>query len=170
MPIPQPRTALLTALATAILCLFQGRLESSEIGAVHLVYEKAVKMKKAEVSLLLPYLDQSRSGDTLLEPRRLSCSVGATGKAGLLRVRGKLVLRLLGDVARTSSPWRSSPVTASLDENGAAQFEAEAILGLVDQASADGARVDLFQVVFDGGRGKKAGTLTVDCLHEAAES
>jgi len=142
-------------------------LSASEIGATHLVYEKAVKMKKADVTLLLSFADQSRPSDTLLRPRALNCLVIARGKSGPLPAKGKLVLQVLG--SRLSAPWESRAVSATA-EDGAASFNADDILGLVDEATADGANPELFRIRFDGGKGKKVSSLTMDCLHEDGEA
>jgi hypothetical protein len=55
----------LAVLGTSVAAVCPVRLEGSEIGATHLVYEKTVKMKKAEIFLFLPFLDQSRRSDSV---------------------------------------------------------------------------------------------------------
>jgi len=158
--------ALLTGLVTLTATLSPTPLEGSEISATHLVYQKPVKMKRVDPSLFLPFLDQSRKSDSLNRPRQVNCAVFAEGKSGPLRVKGTFRLRLLGRVARTAAPWESTVVVGSVDGSSEFMFGADDILGLVSEATAAGAGVELFRIDFDGGKGKKVTVLTMDCLHE----
>ncbi len=162
--------ALLTVLGTLTAALSPSPLRGSEIAATHLVYQKAVKMKKIDASLFLPFLDQSRKSDSPIRPRQLSCAVFAEGKSGPLPVNGSFRLRLLGEVARTGATWESMVVAGSVNGSSEYRFAANDILGLVGEATAAGATVDLFRVDFDGRKGKRVTVLTMDCVHQDVPS
>lgn len=157
----------LAVLGTSVAAVCPVRLEGSEIGATHLVYEKAVKMKKVDASLFLPFLDQSRRTDNTQRGRQVHCAIFAQGKRGALPVKGKIRIRLLG--SRAAAPWESTSVISPVDDSGGAGFNVSDILALVNEAGAANAGIELFAVDFDGGRGKKVTTLTMDCLHEESD-
>lgn len=161
------RLAGLVALAVLV-CAGAGELAATEFGATHVVFEKATKMKKVEVSMYLAALDQTDPDDDLSRERRLRCTVAASGKNGSLPVKGAVELRLVG-TADGSEPWEGTTLSVSPDPLGDVSFEAQQILDLVDEARASGAEPELFRVDFDGGKGKKVVELTMDCLHDRAE-
>jgi hypothetical protein len=159
--------ALLALLCPLIAGLFPAISNGSEVAATHLVYEKAVKMKKVDAFLFLPFLDQSRKSDNPQRPRQVDCSVFGEGKSSQLPAKGRFRLRLLGRTG-TSSPWQSQELSASLDETGQGSFATDEIQNLV-QAAGD-AEIELIRIEFDGGKGKKVSSVTVDCIHYEAGS
>lgn len=142
-------------------------LQSAEISAIHLVYEKPRKMKKADTTLFMPFADQALKSDPPSRPREVLCSVVATGGKGALPVRGTVALQLLGSSRTGSGSWESDVVRSQL-ENGAVGFAASEIDALVSQATAVEASIHLFRIDFDGGRGKKIRKLTLDCLQQGS--
>jgi hypothetical protein len=142
-------------------------LRSAEISGLHLVFEKPRKMRKADVTLFMPFADQARPSDTPGRAWKLSCSLVATGKKGELPVRGAVELRLLGSSRSGSARWQSD-IIRSTPSDGLVDFDADEITSLVSQATAAAASVELFRVDFDGGRGKKLLKLTFDCIQTGA--
>lgn len=159
--------AFLALLCPLIAGLFPAISNGSEVAATHLVYEKAVKMKKVGAFLFLPFLDQSRKSDNPQRPRLIDCSVFAEGKNGQLSAKGSFRLRLLGKTGSSTS-WQSPELSAPLDETGQGSFATDEIQNLV-QAAGDG-EIELIRVEFDGGKGKKVSTVTMDCVHLEAGS
>ncbi len=155
------------ALLAAVPLLFGSALGATEFGAIHVVFEKATKLKRVETSLLMSFLDQSTQGDQLGAGRRLGCSVVALGTTGeALPARGEVTLRLEGAALGSLAPWKGSALSEVLDPRGDVVFDAEGILGLVNEAIANEAEPALFRIDFDGGKGKKVAELTLDCVHE----
>lgn len=171
----KPSTFRLTAattLAITAVCLGSapGRLGASEISATHVVFEKPVKMKKADTFLYLPLLDQSRKSDSAGRDRLIDCRVFAESAAGPLVVKGRLKLRLLGEVTGSAASWRSSVATELVDGDGRARFQAAAVHALIEEAETSNAEALLMWLEFDGGKGKKVTRLTVDCENREGES
>jgi hypothetical protein len=138
-------------------------VESAEIAATHLVFEKPVKMKKADTFLFLPLVDQSSKSDSIDRDRLISCRVFAESKGGPLVVRGSLRLQLIGEVNATGAFWQSETASQPIDADGRARFQPAAILELVDEARSDRAEARLTRIDYRGGKGKKVSKLTVDC-------
>lgn len=162
------RAVLLPALFVAAgLCPLPASLGATEFGATHLVFEKTTAMKKVTASLYMSIVDRSVKNDEPGNRRRLRCAVAAMGKRGALPARGAVVLRLQGESGGAS--WQGSGLIEPLDSRGEAEFDDDAILDLVDEASAAGARPELFSITFDGGKGKKVTRITVDCIQERVD-
>lgn len=159
--------ALLTAASSVLLT---PAARASEIAATHLVFEKAVKMKKANAFLFLPLLDQSRRSDVPDGSRLVDCRVFAEGKTGPLAVKGAFRLQLTGELSGTAEPWASDRITRPVDADGRGTFQPVDLLSLVDDALTDGIDARLLRIEFDGGKGKKVTRLTVDCENREAES
>ena len=146
-----------------------GTFRGSEISVVHLVLEKPTKMKKVEAALFMSCLNQSLKGDKPHDLRRLGCLVTAKGKNGSLKTKGKLLLRLLGRRLTTSTAWQSRAAVMPLNKAGGADFGVQAILDLISDATAIGVEPEVFEITFDGGKGKKVTELTIDCLHKSVQ-
>ena len=143
---------------------------ASEIGATHVVFEKPVKMKKADTVFYLPLVDQSRKSDNPRASRLIDCRAIAEASRGPLPVTGKFRLRLIGKENGSDAVWTSPAATASLDGDGRARFQPGALADLVSLADSAGAVARLMQIEFDGGKGKKVARLTIDCENREGES
>jgi beta-glucanase (GH16 family) len=146
-------------------------VKGSQVGATGLLYEKRVKMKKVEVFLSMSFENQARKKDSPRDPRHVWCTVTAQGKTGPLAAKGKVLLRLVGEdpVSPTAFvPWQSSVLSESIDAQGDAAFEENQIQRLVNEAQADGARIQYLHATFDGGKGKKVEQATLDCMQAPA--
>lgn len=156
------RAAASSALLLAALAAAGGPAHAaSEIGALHVAFEKPVRMRRLAARLYLSYTEpEPKAADAL------SCAVLTMGATRKLAARGTLTLRLSGVAA--TEPWESSSLKASLDDRGEARFTAEEIAELAGEAPS-GASIELVEIVLAGGKGKKVSTLTVDCAREEVE-
>ena len=141
-------------------------LRAAEITALHLELDKPIPMRRAEATAYLPWVEPLAEPDPEGESGALlSCAVLPTGARGRQVGTGELHLRLLGE--RGDEPWESSSVVEGLDARGEASFGIAEIAGLADEAPG-GTSIELFEVVWRGGRGKKVASVTIDCAAEAA--
>lgn len=163
------QTLAFATLAVAIAVFAPTPLRGAEVAATHLVFEKAVKMKKAEAVLYMPFFDQARKSDSAERPREIECLAFADGKKGPLPVRGTFRLRLVGEAGPSNLLWESKAIASPIEAGGEASFDSDSVLGLVAEAADADAELDLIRIEFDGGRGKKVATLTVDCIHREAK-
>ena len=157
------------AVLAAVLWLRPVALGATEFGATHLVFERPTGMKKVAATLYMSVVDRSLESDEPGNRRRLRCAVAAMGKNGPLAARGEVGVRLRGEAGSALATWQGSELVEPLDGRGEVEFDDEAILALVDEASAAGAKPELFSIEFDGGKGKRVTQVTVDCIQEPVD-
>jgi len=142
------------------------RLAAAEISALHLEFDKPVPMRRAEVVVYLSWRESAVGPDPGGESEELlACAVLPSGARGREPGTGELRVRLLGEQAGES--WASRFVVRDLDARGEVGFEGAEIGALADEAPA-GTALDLFEILWRGGRGKKIASVTIDCAVEVA--
>jgi beta-glucanase (GH16 family) len=135
--------------------------KSTQAATAALVFDKPTRMKKVAGDLVMTFTNQARTLDRPGDDRRITCEVDASRPAGWLAGRGNLGLQLAG--TRGSSAWSSRQLTAKLDGEGRAVFEADAIGELVSEALGAGATIERLAVSFDGAGRKKISRAEVYC-------
>ncbi len=142
--------------------------KGTQVSAVSLLFDKPEKMKKVDAGVSMPFENQARKKDRTSDGRRLSCTVRIRGTNTALAVKGSLEMRLSGTAA--GEVWSGRTVKSDLDSNGGASFTAESVQELVEEATGEGAMVELFQISFDGSGGKKVERLDFDCWQNSDAS
>jgi beta-glucanase (GH16 family) len=136
-------------------------VKGTQASTAALIHDKAVKMKKLGARLTMTFENQARKKDTPQSRRRVSCALRTRGKNGALMPRGKLLLELTG--RKTGSTWSGRSISTALDNQGAADFSAEDVQKLVNEAAGGGATVERLVVEYDGVGGKKVSQTELDC-------